>query len=524
MKAKPKILEINLLVPDPNNPREITPESVQLLSLSVEKFGILQPIIVIPHKGGKFMIKAGHRRWNAAKLAGLKNVPTRIVEEAGDLEDEIAIQENFHRENLTVLEEMREFHNLHSDGRSVEELAELAGRSVTYVRQRIAIQELDPKILDALRDGEIKLGHALALTAIPDLQAQRGWLIKIKSYGMDVAAFRNQLAGWRHDEFSFSAGSVTVCKSCREPEPSLFEDEEDATCSTCFNEKHLLKEDDGYRERVNVWAATEGIEIIDNPHAYVPGIGEPIQGEPPFKLPKGTNQLVRMVKNRNGEYVTTGWSPSKKATRTASTGQSAGSPGASREIEAGRRRAAEQAAQRHLTDQITHAKTLAGKKLTVARSKPQVLAFSLFQLMDHGSRSAVREGLNIDETELEIYSGVDDFYQYVIGLDDSQAWNVVLVELKVVLLEQSIPVMTDALARYLDVDPLATYEAAEEDLKAMRKDEVRSIITEEHIEEFPKSWSKGKHLDILTGSTLKDIAWPELLERLSERMEGEKAK
>ena len=512
-------MALDRLVENPDNPREdLSEKKVASLAESIRTFGILQPIIVTPHEGDTYMVRAGHRRLAAARLAELNEVPVSIVESETDLAVEIALQENLQREDLSFTEEAKALGDLQKKDYSIEELAELAGRSVVYIRQRLSLAELDPKVLDALDAGTIRFGHAVALSRIRDHTEQRSWLKKTLDRGMGVEGLRKELAGWRHDGFAFAAGEVTTCKHCQEPQPRLFEDEKESTSPVCSDEKHLVREDDRYRDRVGTWAKEKGIEVRENPQSWRSPEAKLKQGEPPFRLPKGTKSLVRHTEWRAGEHITTGWEPSNRTTPKAEKTTGAGSGSRTRSIEEGRRRAAREAVQRHLTLQISSAKALSGNNLKVARSRPQVLAFAIWDLLDHAARDQLVESLNLAIEEINFWNDAST-YRYLAELDDTAAWEIVRAQIQIILLNQNIPVMADALERYLGVDPLSTYEADPEDLKKMKKDELRTVVPEGRIEDLPKTWSKGKHVDALAGATQADLEWPELVELLTSRID-----
>jgi ParB family chromosome partitioning protein len=173
--GKETMIKIGLVEPNREQPRKKFDESaLEELADSVRQFGILQPLLV-QKKDDHYEIIAGERRWRAAKLAGLKEVPV-LIRDYNDLEImEIALIENIQREDLNPIEEalaykrlIEEFHLKHED------IAERVSKSRAAVTNAMRLLKLDPRVQDHLIDGMLSGGHARALLAIedPDLQAE----------------------------------------------------------------------------------------------------------------------------------------------------------------------------------------------------------------------------------------------------------------------------------------------------------------------------------------------------------------
>jgi len=508
---------ITALVPSPDNPRrEISERGVAALAESIRRCGILQPLVVT-RQGETYQVRAGHRRLGAARLAGLDQVPVRIVEADEDLAREISLHENLQREDLSPSDELRAFTVLVEAGRSAEEIAEMVGRSIPYVRQRLSLQQLDEKVLKALEEDRIRFGHAVAISRLGKQTEQRAILSRILDRGAEhvsVKDVRDWTAGWRHDAFAFAATQVKPCKSCRQPQPELFEDEKPQTCATCSDIKHLVREDDHYRARVEAWVRDQGLELEEEQtyHWVPPNLRT---GEPPFKVPKGATTLIRVSKWRDGEYITIGWR-FMKAVEKKKSGRD-GAPKQTRTPEQGRQRAAQQAAQRHLQFQITETAELRSDPF-----KPNgryLIAFALLSAFDMREREEVVQAFGLDAESVDLWDS-DDLYRLVTGLEESRLSELIAAAVQIELRRQPIEVMADALIRYLQVDPVATYEATPEDLKVMRKDEIRTLLNEHHQEAVARSHSKGKHITELTGVRLREMVWPELEGLLSGREEG----
>lgn len=148
------------------------------LADSIKAQGILQPLILRPLGGRRYEIVAGERRFRAAKLVGLKVVPA-IVREMDEREAmAVALVENIQRADLNPVEESAALRKLIDEcGLTHEQCAQAVGRSRTQVSNLLRLAELDPFVLDALRDGRLTLGHAkVLLGAAPERQAEFGGL------------------------------------------------------------------------------------------------------------------------------------------------------------------------------------------------------------------------------------------------------------------------------------------------------------------------------------------------------------
>ena len=174
-KAKETKVKISLVEPNREQPRRKFEETaLEELADSIRQFGILQPLLV-QKKEDHYEIIAGERRWRAAKLAGLKEVPV-IIREYTPLEImEIALIENLQREDLNPIEEAQAYKKLIEEFYlKHEEIAEKVSKSRTAVTNSMRLLKLDPRVQDYLVDNMISMGHARALLAIEDgdLQAE----------------------------------------------------------------------------------------------------------------------------------------------------------------------------------------------------------------------------------------------------------------------------------------------------------------------------------------------------------------
>lgn len=165
------VLPVERVQPNPNQPRrEFDPEALKDLAQSIRQKGIVQPLIVrLIGTDGQHEIVAGERRWRAAQIAGLHEVPV-VVRDFTDVEVlEIAIIENIQREDLNPIEEAMAYRQLiERFGHTQEKLAEAMSRSRSHVTNLLRLLTLPDSVQDMLRKGELTSGHARALITAPN--------------------------------------------------------------------------------------------------------------------------------------------------------------------------------------------------------------------------------------------------------------------------------------------------------------------------------------------------------------------
>ena len=167
-----KTLRLSELEPNRSQPRKNFDESaISALADSIREHGILQPILVRPLAFGGYQIVAGERRWIAARMLGLDEVPV-IIRDLSDLETaQIALIENLQRENLNPLEEAQGYKQLQDDfSMKQDEIAKTVGRSRSAVANALRLLRLPEEVQELLIDGSISAGHARALLGFADEQ------------------------------------------------------------------------------------------------------------------------------------------------------------------------------------------------------------------------------------------------------------------------------------------------------------------------------------------------------------------
>ena len=183
-----KLLPIFRIEPNPEQPRrDFDPEELQALSDSIRIHGILQPLTVRELNTGYYQIIAGERRWRAARLAQLSEVPVIIIEADDKKATELALIENLQRQDLNPVEEALGYQSLIEDyGLTQEEASERVGKSRPAVTNALRLLGLCPEVLDRVRSGELTAGHARAILSIKNEKKQQEAAQKICALGLSV--------------------------------------------------------------------------------------------------------------------------------------------------------------------------------------------------------------------------------------------------------------------------------------------------------------------------------------------------
>ena len=165
-----KIVNITSLQPNKEQPRTIfNKNELEELANSIKSKGMLQPIIVRKLANENFEIVAGERRWRAAQLVGIHEVPVIIRNISDEEVIQIALIENIQRKNLNPVEEARAFKKLSQNNNfNYEELTRLIGKSRSHISNTIRLLELDEKILNLIEEEKLSMGHARTLIGVPN--------------------------------------------------------------------------------------------------------------------------------------------------------------------------------------------------------------------------------------------------------------------------------------------------------------------------------------------------------------------
>lgn len=169
-----KTLRVSQIEPNRNQPRkQFSEEAVTSLAESIREHGMLQPILVRPYIDGQYQIVAGERRWRAARMLGLDEVPV-IIKDIADVEAmQMALIENLQRENLNPIEEATGYKRLSEEfNMKQDDIAKTVGKSRSSIANMLRILTLPNEVQEMLVNGEISVGHAKALLSIDDEEVQ----------------------------------------------------------------------------------------------------------------------------------------------------------------------------------------------------------------------------------------------------------------------------------------------------------------------------------------------------------------
>ena len=181
-------LSIHKVEPNPLQPRKVfDEEELQALADSIEKHGLIQPLTVRQLENGYYQIIAGERRWRAARIAGLNEVPAVIIEADDKKAMELALIENLQRQDLNPVEEALGYKSLMEDyGLTQEDTAKRVGKSRPTVANALRLLGLCPEVLEKLRSGELTAGHARAVLTVKSPKKQQEVAQKIIALGLSV--------------------------------------------------------------------------------------------------------------------------------------------------------------------------------------------------------------------------------------------------------------------------------------------------------------------------------------------------
>ena len=187
-KSAYQMLPIYKVEPNPDQPRkDFDEEELQALADSIEIHGIIQPLTVRELSSGYYQIIAGERRWRAARLANLSEVPAVILEADDQKVRELALIENLQRQDLNAVEEALGYQSLMQEyGMTQEEAAKRVGKSRPAVANALRLLTLNPEVLEMVRQGKLTAGHARAILVLKTEKKQLEAAQKISALGLSV--------------------------------------------------------------------------------------------------------------------------------------------------------------------------------------------------------------------------------------------------------------------------------------------------------------------------------------------------
>ena len=181
-------LPVYKVEPNPDQPRrEFDEAELQALADSISVHGVIQPLTVREMPNGYFQIIAGERRWRAARMAGLSDVPVVVIEADDRKAMELALIENLQRQDLNPVEEALGYKTLMEEyGLTQENTAQQVGKSRSAVANTLRLLALTPEVLELLKTGEITAGHARAILSLKSEKKQIEAAKKIIALSLSV--------------------------------------------------------------------------------------------------------------------------------------------------------------------------------------------------------------------------------------------------------------------------------------------------------------------------------------------------
>lgn len=189
-------IPVGAITPNPRQPRQVfDSDALEELAASIQAVGLLQPVVVRKVMPGHYELVMGERRWRACELAGLPQIPAIVRETSNDDMLRDALIENLHRQQLNPLEEAAAYQQLLDDFSAThEELARKVGRSRPHISNTIRLLSLPAGVQKRVAAGVLSAGHARALLAVDDLQAQEQLAHRIVAEGLSVRAVEEIVA------------------------------------------------------------------------------------------------------------------------------------------------------------------------------------------------------------------------------------------------------------------------------------------------------------------------------------------
>ena len=187
-KSPYQLLPIHKIEPNPDQPRQdFDPEELQSLADSIATHGVVQPLTVRELANGYYQIIAGERRWRAARIAELREIPAVIIEADDRKVMELALIENLQRQDLNPVEEALGYQTLMQEyGLTQEDTAKQVGKSRPAVANALRLLNLSEKVLEMVRKGELSAGHARAVLSLKTQKLQETAAQKIAALGLSV--------------------------------------------------------------------------------------------------------------------------------------------------------------------------------------------------------------------------------------------------------------------------------------------------------------------------------------------------
>lgn len=215
-----KVIEIE---PNKNQPRRNFPaDSIEELARSIERYGVIQPIIVTK-QDGYYEIVAGERRWRAAKKAGLKEMPCIVRENDNRTNQEIALIENIQREDLNPIDKARGFRQLLDEyGMTQQQLADTIGLNRSTVTNVLRLLNLDERVMQLAIEGKISETHCRSLLAYTERDEQYEMALRIIEKGESVNDLEKRVQAKKKVPKKDEAQREAICRDIEDSFQSFF--------------------------------------------------------------------------------------------------------------------------------------------------------------------------------------------------------------------------------------------------------------------------------------------------------------
>jgi len=205
------LVPIDKIKPSTLQPREdFDQESLQELTQSIKEKGVIQPVLV-RHKGDQYELIAGERRWRAANLLNLKEIPV-IIKDVADRDSlELSLIENIQRQELNAIEEARAYQYLINKFQvTQDELSDVLGKARTTIANTLRLLKLPQEIQEEIRKGRLSFAQGRALLEIEDLNLQRKLAQQAISQGLSVRELENLIKSRRHKTIKHKARAAAT--------------------------------------------------------------------------------------------------------------------------------------------------------------------------------------------------------------------------------------------------------------------------------------------------------------------------
>ena len=257
-EGKEMLVKISKIEPNRVQPRkQFNEDSLDELADSIRQYGVIQPLLV-QKKDDHYEIIAGERRWRAARLAGLKEVPVLVREYTEEEVMEIALIENIQRENLNPIEEAQAYQKLIEEYHvKHEDLAERVSKSRSFITNAMRLLKLQKQVQDMVIQGVLSSGHARAILGLPVPEDQLAAANRVVDEGLSVRATEIMVKDW------YRPKPARKTPTPAEKQNQLFYKELEKKLSLCTETKVKIKDNGKNKGKIEIeYYTLEDLERI----------------------------------------------------------------------------------------------------------------------------------------------------------------------------------------------------------------------------------------------------------------------